>query len=343
MICGKRTWRLKQLLMERPGLKTVIFWITVIAVPSLAFPTVHFLVFPATGIPFGEGFPYANSTQIMRWQQIPDWKRRMALHEKGSSMFPVLIAGFLISQLILTFILYFWIVVHTIMSTTKMDVEMEKEEPYLDATEMSRHGSETTAGCSIEDNACQSAFNLNEIDIQQCPVYLGPGRGMSVSSVSTASTFESRSKRRSTKYSLGILMFPHAEDYSQSTNSSNQNVKIKVPMTKVVLSASAQDITCTRGLSAQLFVMFVTFVLYILPVQHSNKIITVQAFYLSSIGIELGFFFNALIDPLVCLIFSSEFRAAVKSILSQLWGKFSPRVSSGEQKPEQKQVLRSIN
>ena len=91
---------------------------------------------------------------------------------------------------------------------------------------------------------------------------------------------------------------------------------INVPYTNAVLCISQKDIVCTIGLSCQLTILIITFILCSVAFRMSGKIVPVSEFFQKFYGLEVGFILNSMVNPVVCVIFSTNFREAFKSMVT---------------------------
>ena len=112
-----------------------------------------------------------------------------------------------------------------------------------------------------------------------------------------------------------------------------------VPMTGITLVASKRDLMTTASLSAQLLVMFITLSLtsnvkktsfYTELFSHSfhnfftvwvmrlgGKTVLFEEFFATWVGLIAAHTMTTLVDPVVCLIFSKEYRESVSNLLKR--------------------------
>ena len=90
---------------------------------------------------------------------------------------------------------------------------------------------------------------------------------------------------------------------------------INIPLTNVVLCVSQKDIICTIGLACQLASLILTFILTILGFRNSGKIVPIHEFFWGYYCLEVALLINSLVDPIVCVMFSKNFRDALKSMV----------------------------
>ena len=90
---------------------------------------------------------------------------------------------------------------------------------------------------------------------------------------------------------------------------------VNIPCTNVVVCISQKDIICTIGLACQLLSLIITFILTIFAFRISGKIVTVYEFFRSYYCLESALIINSVVDPIVCVVFSHNFREAFKNMM----------------------------
>ena len=90
---------------------------------------------------------------------------------------------------------------------------------------------------------------------------------------------------------------------------------INIPLTDTVLCISRTDVICTIGLSCQLLSLITTFILLIFGFRISGKIVTMNEFFAAYYCMEIALLVNSVIDPIVSVIFSTNFRDALKCLI----------------------------
>ena len=125
-----------------------------------------------------------------------------------------------------------------------------------------------------------------------------PGLGLSKASTSGENTKTTMRK-----------FLPHAEDY-QTEAPPRGCRKFNVPMTEVVLCVAKNDITCMKSLTSQLICLAFTFILMASVFSNRGQIVALETLVNMFYRYELALFLTTLIDPMVCVIFSSNFRKA---------------------------------
>ena len=128
------------------------------------------------------------------------------------------------------------------------------------------------------------------------------------------STYDTQNKVKCTRKTRVILL-PTAEDYNQSAYVTGLH-KFPVPLTKVVLCLSDSDITCSISLTLQLICLCITHVLTVFSFKISGQEVSLERYMLSCYSMEVAFLINTMVDPIVCVIFSSNFRNAAKAIMT---------------------------
>ena len=91
---------------------------------------------------------------------------------------------------------------------------------------------------------------------------------------------------------------------------------INVPYTNAVVCISQKDIVCTIGLSCQLTILIITFILCSFCFRMTGKIVPLSEFFQGLYSLEIGFILNSMVNPVVCVIFSTNFREAFKSMMT---------------------------
>ena len=105
-----------------------------------------------------------------------------------------------------------------------------------------------------------------------------------------------------------------AKDYKSIIPISGAKL-VNVPLTKVVLCLSHQDIVCTASLTSQILCLLITHVLTVFGFRISGEIVSIDAYFASTIAFEMAFLINTMVDPIICIIFSSPYRCAASEFL----------------------------
>ena len=92
-------------------------------------------------------------------------------------------------------------------------------------------------------------------------------------------------------------------------------LRIKVPLTKVVLTASRKDIICTKGLSVQLVVLTLTAVFGLLTIKYSSQVVPVDTLFYNILYANIALALTTLVDPLVSMVFSASYRREAWKII----------------------------
>ena len=119
---------------------------------------------------------------------------------------------------------------------------------------------------------------------------------------------------RCTRKTRAILL-PTAEDFDNSTSVTGVH-KLPVPLTKVVLCLSNSDITCSISLTLQLICLCITHMLTVFSFKIAGQEVSLERYMLSVYSMEVAFLINTMVDPIVCIIFSSNYRNAAKAIMT---------------------------
>ena len=87
---------------------------------------------------------------------------------------------------------------------------------------------------------------------------------------------------------------------------------VSIPRTNVVLCISRTDVICTIALACQLSSLVITFILTIFGIRIAGKIVTIHEYFLAGYFLEIALIINSVVDPIICVVFSSDFRDACK-------------------------------
>ena len=144
--------------------------------------------------------------------------------------------------------------------------------------------------------------------------------GIGDGSLDTTDTTDNEDVRKADKIKTerrNMFSLPHREDYEDRPPRTGTYM-VNVPMTKVVICVSKQDIVCTASLSSQVASLIVTFILTIVGFSISGKIVTIDRFFTSYYCTEVALIMSSIVDPLTCVLFSRNFRKATISTLKQI-------------------------
>ena len=86
-------------------------------------------------------------------------------------------------------------------------------------------------------------------------------------------------------------------------------------MTKVVLCVSERDIVCTASLTCQMICLMITHALMVFCFSVGGRKISLARYESICVCIEVATIINVFVDPLVSLLFSSNFREAAYELL----------------------------
>ena len=127
----------------------------------------------------------------------------------------------------------------------------------------------------------------------------------------TNSNASSKQKRPRKKKKRHVI--PMAQDYK--TNLPNPDAHlVHIPLTSAVICVSRKDIICTASLSLQVVCLLATHFLSMFTFKISGKEVPLER-YLSALRTwEISLLMITMVDPLSCIIFSSSYREAAKTI-----------------------------
>ena len=103
----------------------------------------------------------------------------------------------------------------------------------------------------------------------------------------------------------------------KDTLKQERNLTIPVPMTGATLTLSKKDIITTASLSAQLLVMILTLSMTVKAVKISGRRVIFDEWFSSWMCFLFAHTMTTLVDPLVCVICSSEYRNALHDLFSR--------------------------
>ena len=316
------SWFSKQTSLK-PTIKRIVIICAMLLIPSVVWTASMFFGCPAAGKAwnFGSIDDLTNSTQIIAFQEISDEVRT-----NGQSGILVM-AIFLFLQLIVTLFLYIKICRTSFKSSMNISLKRtyscyamsEKLTSHtvvsgcsnipLERTnyrKQSKKYSDTThptlkmvKSISFSENNLQSNFSNN---------HYVPKR--------TQSCRKFNRKRTSEK---NIQTSP-VRNHQHSTTNAKINTKqlFKIPLSKHLVCVSRKDIFCTTSLGLQILCLFLTHGLTIFAFKISGQKVTLQRFIFSYYAFELAFLINTMIHPLICILFSSNYRDAAKSIMLKI-------------------------
>ena len=90
---------------------------------------------------------------------------------------------------------------------------------------------------------------------------------------------------------------------------------VNIPVANVLLCISRKDVICTLGLTCQIVSLIVTFILTVFGFKISGKIVNVYEMFRGGYYLEAALIINSVVDPIVCVVFSSSFRDAFKRMV----------------------------
>ena len=129
---------------------------------------------------------------------------------------------------------------------------------------------------------------------------------------SNASSKQKRPRKKKKR-----LVIPIAEDYKPNLPISEAHL-VHIPLTSAVICVSRKDIICTASLTLQVICLLATHFLSIFTFRISGKEVTLER-YLSALRTwEISLLMITMVDPLSCIIFSSSYREAAKTIFNKI-------------------------
>ena len=109
-------------------------------------------------------------------------------------------------------------------------------------------------------------------------------------------------------------IFPTADSYS-SDNAISGACTVNIPLTNLVFCVTRKDIICTAGLTSQIICLCITHALLFYTFKISGQKVSSERYISAIYSLEAAFILNTIVDPIICIIFSSKYRNAAKDIL----------------------------
>lgn len=314
------SWCSKQTALT-PTIKSVLGILVMLLTPSIIWTASMFFGCPAAGKVWNFT-PTSNSTNtsnITAFQDVTEKDRG-----RGKSGITVM-AIFLILQLIVTLFLYIKIC-HTCFKSTR-NISL-KREPSPNINSEKLDVLKRKCGCNDVPMA-----QMNEIlRTPNCRDKTYPHRKMTKSISFSESNLQfnflnnqtipkrSQSCRKDNRISAKKTQNGPIASYGGSKTGlqSNRNYFLKIPRSEKIVSVSRKDIFCTTSLTLQLLCLLITHSLTIFAFSISGKRVSLKRFILSYYAFEIALLINTIVHPLVCILFSSNYRDASKSILFKI-------------------------
>lgn len=316
------SWFSKQTAVK-PTVKSVSVILLVLMTPSIVWTASMFFGCPAAGkvwnfIPTSN---FTNASHIVAFQHVSENGRG-----PGRSGITVMTI-FLVLQLIVTLFLYVKIC-HTCFSSTR-NISLKREAS-------SRINSEKIA--TLNRNGGCNEVPMTQINnilrVQRCSDKTNPQRRLTKSISSSESNLQSNfmNNEKIPKRSQSCKKFLFNRTSAKNTQIGpvpsnggsksvvhlNRNYILKVPHSERIVSVSRKDIFCTTSLTLQIICLLITHGLTIFAFSISGQKVSLKRFILSYYAFEIAFLINTMIHPLVCILFSSNYRDAAKSILFKI-------------------------
>ena len=134
----------------------------------------------------------------------------------------------------------------------------------------------------------------------------------------TTSNISSKQKRPRKKKKRSFI--PKAEDYKPHLPNSEARL-VNIPLTSAVICVTPKDIICTASLSLQVLCLLATHFLSMYTFKISGKEVPLERYLSALKAWEISVLMITMVDPLSCIIFSSNYREAAKNILLRIFAK----------------------
>ena len=317
-------------LKNRPGLILVISLSLLILIPAIIWPVVMYYGSNVTGRAYHLKYSHLKST-IVAFQNVGDNQ------QDKRSIFRIVLICFYILQFLSTILLYLKILYTAYMSTTRVAVRnaVGKDTIGLTDGETNAHvhvkgtrgGTQTkNENDVIVDNISQRNTNktfdikmnnwANEETIPDNNAAQNVTMVRKTTGKNKLIIAEERKTIRSVNKKHGqSVEFVNSKGEKKIVQPKLGDRVINIPLTDTVLCISRTDVICTIGLSCQLLSLITTFILLIFGFRISGKIVTMNEFFAAYYCMEIALLVNSVIDPIVSVIFSTNFRDALKCLI----------------------------
>ena len=310
------SWFSKQTSLK-PTIKRILIIFAMLLIPSVVWTASMFFGCPAAGKAwnFESIANSTNSSHIIAFQEISEEVRK-----KGQSGILVM-AAFLFLQLIVTLFLYIKICRTSFKSS--MNISLKRKYSYCATTEkLTSHS--VVSGCSniqltrtdgrkrspkCSDTTHPRLKMVKSISFSESNLQLNVSKNHDVPK-RTQSCRKFNGKRTSVK---SIQTGPMPTNAKMSSKQ-----LFKIPLSKQLVCVSRKDIFCTTSLGLQILCLLLTHGLTIFAFKISGQKVTLRRFIFSYYAFELAFLINTMIHPLICILFSSNYRDAAKSIIVKI-------------------------
>ena len=317
-------------LKNRPGLILVISLSLLILIPAIIWPVVMYYGSNVTGRAYHLKYSHLKST-IVAFQNVGDNQ------QDKRSIFRIVLICFYILQFLSTILLYLKILYTAYMSTTRVAVRNAVGKGTIGITDGetnahvhvkgTRGGTQTkNENDVIVDNISQRNTNktfdikmnnwANEETIPDNNAAQNVTMVRKTTGKNKLIIAEERKTIRSVNKKHGqSVEFVNSKGEKKIVQPKLGDRVINIPLTDTVLCISRTDVICTIGLSCQLLSLITTFILLIFGFRISGKIVTMNEFFAAYYCMEIALLVNSVIDPIVSVIFSTNFRDALKCLI----------------------------
>ena len=110
------------------------------------------------------------------------------------------------------------------------------------------------------------------------------------------------------------VLIPKVNDYKTVVPISGAKL-VHIPLTSAVICVSRKDIICSTSLILQVLCLLITYILSFTGFNISGKVVSLERYIWSIRFTELSLLMITMVDPIVCMIFSSNYRRAARNIV----------------------------
>ena len=319
------SWFSKQTSLK-PTTKKVSIIFIVMLTPSIIWTASMFFGCPAAGKVwnFELNLNSTNSSLIFASQEI-------LYDNRGRGQTGIMVmAFFLVFQLLVTLCLYIKICRTSFMSS--MNISLKRKHSANVTSENIMVSNITCASGDVPLGKIRNKSKTKMCGDKSKPK-LKLVKSISISESNLQKNFTSNEHVPKRSQSCRKVMFKRSSSKKTQTGPllshgvSNTNTKtrsnqlLKIPLSERVVYVSRKDIFCTSSLTLQILCLLMTHGLTIFAFKISGQKVSLRRFIFSYYAFELAFLINTMIHPLICILFSSNYRDAAKSIIHRLRNK----------------------
>ena len=298
-ICLDSGYRLHQYVTEKANWRTILLFSFLILVPAVIWPLIMFYGSDATG----KAYHLQLSTPEMEVVAFQDIGEKRG---QRRSPFLVLIICFHVIQFFGTITVYIKIIYIGYKSTTVVATREVEDETIVKETPPKTIN---LGRANIINN------NIELKEMNHIPANNQPGVKTISHQVKEQDTNSTTREINPSSINRTFLNTTHSGGRKTYLQPKKGDHVVHIPLSNIVFCVSQKDIVCTIGLFCQLTGLVLTFILTILGFRISGKIVPIDNFFPAYYCLESALIINSLIDPIICVAFSGNFRTALLDMI----------------------------